>query len=196
MLCLCLMVGTALLVEERVQAEKAVILSPWSFTYSTGVLGVHMFASPNLRTVPNQPSNRVARRQDIVLIASWLVPHGGRGARAHPHGSQPAHLALRRRLNSLALASCQEGAAAVAEFVQILDEHRKTCEREGKYIEADIAKKRLEELRQHEDNRKQEGLRSRQIAQRLGVEEAHMLEFQQAHPALRCPLVPPVCPPP
>jgi len=73
----------------------------------------------------------------------------------------------------------QEGAAAVAEFVQILDEHRKTCEREGKYIEADIAKKRLEELRQHEDNRKQEGLRSRQIAQRLGVEEAHMLEFQQ-----------------
>ena len=73
----------------------------------------------------------------------------------------------------------EEGAAAVAEFVQILDEHRKTCEREGKYIEADIAKKRLEELRQHEDNRKQEGLRSRQIAQRLGVEEAHMLEFQQ-----------------
>ena len=73
----------------------------------------------------------------------------------------------------------QEGAAAVAEFVQILDEHRKTCEREGKYIEADIAKKRLEELRQHEESRRQEGLRSRQIAQRLGVEEAHMLEFQQ-----------------
>ena len=73
----------------------------------------------------------------------------------------------------------EEGAAAVAEFVQILEEHKKTCEREGKYIEADIAKKRLEELRQHEENRRQEGTRSRQIAQRLGVEEAHMLEFQQ-----------------
>ena len=36
----------------------------------------------------------------------------------------------------------EEGAAAVAEFVQILEEHKKTCEREGKYIEADIAKKR------------------------------------------------------
>ena len=73
----------------------------------------------------------------------------------------------------------EEGAAAVAEFVQILEEHKKTCEKEGKYIEADIAKKRLEELRQHEENRRQEGMRSRQIAQRLGVEEAHMLEFQQ-----------------
>ena len=110
----------------------------------------------------------------------------------HPqHASQPVHVALRRHLNSLASCLWQEGAAAVAEFVQILDEHRKTCEREGKYIEADIAKKRLEELRQHEDNRKQEGLRSRQIAQRLGVEEAHMLEFQQARPALLGPLVPP-----
>jgi len=73
----------------------------------------------------------------------------------------------------------EEGAQAVAEFVQILEEHKKACVRDGKYIEADIAKKRLDELRQHEDNRKAEGLRSRQIAQRLGVEEAHMLEFQQ-----------------
>ena len=38
---------------------------------------------------------------------------------------------------------------------------------------------RLEELRQHEENRRREAMRSRQIAERLGVEEAHMLEFQQ-----------------
>jgi hypothetical protein len=37
----------------------------------------------------------------------------------------------------------------------------------------------LEELRQHEENRRREAMRSRQIAERLGVEEAHMLEFQQ-----------------
>eukprot|EP00698_Gefionella_okellyi_P022164 TRINITY_DN7306_c0_g1_i1.p1 TRINITY_DN7306_c0_g1~~TRINITY_DN7306_c0_g1_i1.p1 ORF type:complete len:216 (+),score=57.64 TRINITY_DN7306_c0_g1_i1:201-848(+) len=35
------------------------------------------------------------------------------------------------------------------------------------------------ELRQHEENRRKEALKSRQIAERLGVEEAHMLEFQQ-----------------
>jgi hypothetical protein len=30
---------------------------------------------------------------------------------------------------------------------QILDEHRKNCERQGKYVEAEIAKNRLDELR-------------------------------------------------
>jgi len=74
-------------------------------------------------------------------------------------------------------------ASAVHDFLVILEEHKKNCERAGKYIEADMAKKRLEELRQHEENRRQEGLRSRQIAQRLGVEEAHMLEFQQFNAA-------------
>merc|ERR1711959_586551 len=68
---------------------------------------------------------------------------------------------------------------AVADFLQILEEHRKNCERQGKYVEAEIAKNRLEELRQHEENRRKEAMRSRQIAERLGVEEAHMLEFQQ-----------------
>ena len=69
--------------------------------------------------------------------------------------------------------------AAVADFLTILEEHMKNCERSGKYVEAEIARKRLEELRQHEDSRREESLRSRQVAQRLGVEEAHMLEFQQ-----------------
>ena len=68
---------------------------------------------------------------------------------------------------------------AVAEFLSILEEHRKNCERQGKYVEAEIAKNRLEELKLHEYNRRKEAMRSRQIAERLGVEEAHMLEFQQ-----------------
>jgi len=46
-------------------------------------------------------------------------------------------------------------------------------------VEAEIAKNRLEELKLHEENRRKEAMRSRQIAERLGVEEAHMLEFQQ-----------------
>lgn len=69
--------------------------------------------------------------------------------------------------------------AAVQDFLEILEEHRKNCERQGKYVEAEIAKNRLDELRLHEENRRREAMRSRQIAERLGVEEAHMLEFQQ-----------------
>ena len=50
---------------------------------------------------------------------------------------------------------------------------------QGKYVEAEIAKNRLEELKLHEENRRKEAMRSRQLAERLGVEEAHMLEYQQ-----------------
>lgn len=70
-------------------------------------------------------------------------------------------------------------AEAVTEFLHILEEHRQNCVRQGKYIEADIAAKRLKELKQHEENRKQEGLRSTQISQRLAIEESHMIEFQE-----------------
>ncbi|KAG5190232.1 hypothetical protein JKP88DRAFT_299584 [Tribonema minus] len=69
--------------------------------------------------------------------------------------------------------------SAVQDFLEILEEHRRNCERQGKYVEAEIAKNRLDELKLHEENRRKEAMRSRQIAERLGVEEAHMLEFQQ-----------------
>lgn len=65
------------------------------------------------------------------------------------------------------------------DFIAILEEHRLNCERQGKYVEADIARARLEELHTHEENRRREAMRARQLAERLGVEEAHMLEFQQ-----------------
>lgn len=68
---------------------------------------------------------------------------------------------------------------AVQDFLRILDEHRRHCEREGKYLEAETAARRLKELRQHEENRRREAMRSRQTAERLGIEEAHMLEFEQ-----------------
>ena len=35
---------------------------------------------------------------------------------------------------------------ALADFISLLREHQKSCEAAGKYIEADIAKKRLEEV--------------------------------------------------
>lgn len=46
-------------------------------------------------------------------------------------------------------------------------------------MEAEIAKNRLDELKAHEEKRRREAMKARQIAERLGVEEAHMLEFQQ-----------------
>lgn len=68
---------------------------------------------------------------------------------------------------------------AIADFLQILEEHRKNCEQQGKYVEAEVAKKRFEELKSHEANRRRETMKAQQVKERLGVEEAHMLEYQQ-----------------
>ena len=62
---------------------------------------------------------------------------------------------------------------------QILEEHQKNCEHQGKYVEAEIAKNRLDELKAHEEKRQREAMRARQISDMLGVEEAHMVEFKQ-----------------
>jgi hypothetical protein len=35
----------------------------------------------------------------------------------------------------------------IQEYMQVLNEHRYNCETEGKYVEAEMAQKRLEELK-------------------------------------------------
>jgi len=68
---------------------------------------------------------------------------------------------------------------AIQDFLEVLEKHRADCEKQGKYEEAELAKTRLAQLRQHEENRRREELRSQQLAERLGVEEAHMKELQE-----------------
>jgi hypothetical protein len=43
---------------------------------------------------------------------------------------------------------------SVVGFVDVLIKHRKSCEKQGKYIEAEMAKNRLDELKYHEDSRR------------------------------------------
>jgi len=69
----------------------------------------------------------------------------------------------------------------IQDFLEVLEKHRLDCERQGKYEDAELAKTRLEQLREHEENRRREELRSQQLAERLGVEEAHMKELQEFH---------------
>lgn len=71
------------------------------------------------------------------------------------------------------------GEHAISDFLEVLEKHRLDCEREGKYEEAELAATRLQQLRDHEENRRREELRSQQLAERLGVEEAHMKELQE-----------------
>ncbi len=65
----------------------------------------------------------------------------------------------------------------IDEFIEILDQHRKKCEQEGKYVEAEMAKNRINEIKAQEIQKSKDNLRSKQLSERLEVEEAHMLEF-------------------
>merc|ERR1719382_1362469 len=74
----------------------------------------------------------------------------------------------------------EEGAENnIQDFLDVLEKHRVDCEKQGKYEEAELTRTRLDQLRQHEENRRREELRSQQLAERLGVEEAHMAELQE-----------------
>eukprot|EP00933_Yihiella_yeosuensis_P033403 TRINITY_DN27116_c0_g1_i1.p1 TRINITY_DN27116_c0_g1~~TRINITY_DN27116_c0_g1_i1.p1 ORF type:complete len:277 (-),score=64.94 TRINITY_DN27116_c0_g1_i1:168-998(-) len=64
-------------------------------------------------------------------------------------------------------------------IVQALDQKRLAYEIEGKYEEADYTKQRLEQLQDQVEQKRREDMKSRQLAERLGVEEAHIKELQE-----------------
>lgn len=65
------------------------------------------------------------------------------------------------------------------DFLQVLEEHRKVCEREGKLDEAQAARKRLKELKIINENRKRDSLYQSHQAEMQALESAHMLEIKE-----------------
>lgn len=63
--------------------------------------------------------------------------------------------------------------------MQVLEEHRKICEREGKFNEAEVARKRLKELRKLEDIRKRDELIMRHRTEMKALENAHKSEIKE-----------------
>lgn len=76
-----------------------------------------------------------------------------------------------------AIASGDE--AVVAQFLSLLEAHRARCERRHLYIEAGLAEEKLRELRAHEDARRLHALTTRHLAEKIDLEEAHILEFNE-----------------
>jgi hypothetical protein len=70
-----------------------------------------------------------------------------------------------------------EGEADIEEFIHILEEHCKNCEVEGKYVEADMAKRRIKELKEQKKQMDVEELMTRQQNENIELEETHILEF-------------------
>lgn len=76
--------------------------------------------------------------------------------------------------------SLQEGEGdneeEITELMTVLETHKAKCIDQGNYMEADVAHRRLQELRKHCIVKHKQSIRSGQIKQRLSVEERHMLE--------------------
>ncbi|CAD8135968.1 unnamed protein product [Paramecium pentaurelia] len=65
------------------------------------------------------------------------------------------------------------------EYIQILYDHQKSCEKAGKYLEADQAKKRLGELKKDLDQKNKIEVKDRHINEKQEIENAHFEEFNQ-----------------
>lgn len=68
---------------------------------------------------------------------------------------------------------------AVLGFVRALEEHRRKCEKEGKYMEARVATKRLHDLKVHEEQKRKEEVRQRHLNERLESERTFSVEQEQ-----------------
>merc|ERR1719456_1605817 len=64
-------------------------------------------------------------------------------------------------------------------FIAVLERHQQECVDAGRYHEAALASARLKQLREQEDKRRLEELQQEQLAERLGIEEAHMAELRE-----------------
>ncbi|CAG9315631.1 unnamed protein product [Blepharisma stoltei] len=64
------------------------------------------------------------------------------------------------------------------EYIEILQDHIQTCERENKFTEAEHAKKRLNDLLEQEERKKVKEAKLNHEAERSELEDGHLLEFQ------------------
>ena len=62
---------------------------------------------------------------------------------------------------------------------EVLQEHRKKCELEGNYVEAEMAKNRIEELKLQEGQKQMENMLLKQQQDKLEIEEAHTKEYEE-----------------
>ena len=86
--------------------------------------------------------------------------------------NQPAEIDKAINSNSFVdnLSPQLEKLVVTDDFLQVLEEHRKICEKEGKLDEAQAARKRLRELRVVNENRKRDTLVSKHTVEMEALE--------------------------
>ena len=73
--------------------------------------------------------------------------------------------------------SADAQATALNTFVEVLEAHLANASAQGRFTEAEVARRRLEEVRAHAGARRREALRARHLAECLGLKRAYLDEF-------------------
>ncbi|KAL4507183.1 hypothetical protein ABPG72_001976 [Tetrahymena utriculariae] len=72
-----------------------------------------------------------------------------------------------------------QNVAELEEYIEVISEHQLNCERQGKYVEADLAKNKVRELKEELARKKKDEIRIRHLNEKQDVEKAHLEEFNQ-----------------
>ena len=67
----------------------------------------------------------------------------------------------------------------IAEFIEDTEQFRIQCEAEGRYVEAEMAKNRVAELKQQDFQRQMEEMAFTHQQQREECEQAHIKQYQE-----------------
>eukprot|EP01062_Namystynia_karyoxenos_P070796 TRINITY_DN66191_c0_g1_i1.p1 TRINITY_DN66191_c0_g1~~TRINITY_DN66191_c0_g1_i1.p1 ORF type:complete len:367 (+),score=159.88 TRINITY_DN66191_c0_g1_i1:90-1190(+) len=105
------------------------------------------------------------------------MAQGRARGRAEPMDDDQIELMARRVLEEIAAVGTGSE-VPLDEYIKILAEYRRSCERRHNYKEAELVQHVLKQLRLEEENRHVYALTQQQEMERQGLEEAHMLEFQ------------------
>ncbi|KAL4460358.1 hypothetical protein ABPG74_000109 [Tetrahymena malaccensis] len=72
-----------------------------------------------------------------------------------------------------------QNVAELEEYIEVISEHQLNCERQGKYVEAELAKNKVRELKEELARKKKDEIRIRHLNEKQDVEKAHLEEFNQ-----------------
>ncbi|EGR28522.1 hypothetical protein IMG5_173780 [Ichthyophthirius multifiliis] len=67
----------------------------------------------------------------------------------------------------------------IEEYMEVLLEHQKNCEKSGKYVEAELAKRRLQELKLEFERRSKDETKQRHLNEKQEIEKAHLNEYNE-----------------
>lgn len=80
---------------------------------------------------------------------------------------------------SVGVKSREDEEENLEQYIEMLQDHQRTCEREGRYVEAEMAKNKLIELKKKFEIQRKDDVKYRHINEKAQLEQEHISEFKE-----------------